>query len=483
MTTDAAVEQFSRWTAARTTRRSFLHRLGQLAVLVAAGPTIAGFLLRRAEARVCGQTGVTPKCDTFDCAGPDDVWGWCWYASDGCCRNDGLKKICDCCTVNYPNVHGYCPSGTNVRCIVESCGTDPRLLHVTLTPVTWELGGYTEAAIASSGLLANQLSGNQTGSSGFGSSTRAVIAPEADAGAQLIAAPLAGTLGAPLLTAAYTGPSSADLSLLVQLGVSKVLGVGPLDAVALTTAFGSVGIDYQVVADDADHTALSIAVAAAIGAINDINRTVTIANSGLSAAAGPLAAAFAAVNGFPIALGSAATAAIGQPTLYVGPEPSDAGVPSERTSATTLQDLSIELADMALTAPLADTTRLTLAPEGSGDLIDLVNLGTPILLHPPGLLGPLEQWIQDHTVRYGYVEEVFFTRGPGELTTEQYWHLQSAVNGFRVDQLMGRPGDGLPVFRQPYAERPIGMARTDGALPVGSVEPPSYWTDLGQTLR
>ncbi len=68
-TIDGAVERVGRWTAARTTRRSFLHRLGQLAVFVAAGPTIAGLLIREAQARVCGQSGVTPKCDTFDCTG------------------------------------------------------------------------------------------------------------------------------------------------------------------------------------------------------------------------------------------------------------------------------------------------------------------------------------------------------------------------------------------------------------------------------
>ena len=77
MTMDTTVERMGRWTAARTTRRSFLHRLGQLAVFVAAGPTIAGLLIREAQARVCGQSGVTPKCDTFDCNGADDVWGWC----------------------------------------------------------------------------------------------------------------------------------------------------------------------------------------------------------------------------------------------------------------------------------------------------------------------------------------------------------------------------------------------------------------------
>ena len=48
------------------------------------------------------------------------------------CAGGALKKICDCCRANHPNVHGYCPSGTNVLCIVESCGADPRVQVVAL---------------------------------------------------------------------------------------------------------------------------------------------------------------------------------------------------------------------------------------------------------------------------------------------------------------------------------------------------------------
>ena len=122
-------ETAARWLAGRTTRRSFLGRFGRGAVLVAGGTSLASILTtQEAEARVCGQSGVSEKCATYDC---DDVWGWCWYAT-GCCAGGALKKICDCCRVNYPNVHGYCPSGTNVLCIVESCGADPRVQVVTV---------------------------------------------------------------------------------------------------------------------------------------------------------------------------------------------------------------------------------------------------------------------------------------------------------------------------------------------------------------
>lgn len=462
---DGAVEYLGRWAAARTTRRSFLHRLGQLAVFVAAGPTIATLLIREAQARVCGQSGVTPKCDTFDCTGPGDVWGWCWYASDGCCRNDGLKKICDCCTVDYPNVHGYCPSGTNVRCIVESCGNDPRVLSVALTRIAWSGGtGYHHAAIAA----------------GHGLGHRVVVADETNRWTQMIAAPLAGALGIPLLGIAAGGPSQDDLALLTSLGVSEVSVVG---SVAGLDAFAARSMTLDQVAVGTDLADLSVQVAHRIVAINDINRTVTVEASGLSGDAAPSAAALAALGGFPLLVGSGAAATVGLPTLYVGPEPADVGLVADRTTATSLVDLSLELAELASGLPNVSTDQLALAPAGGTDTIGLVNLGVPIALHPADRLGRLETWLQEYALRYGELSEIYYVEGPGQLVTSEYWKLQGAVNGFRVDQLTGVAGEGLPVIRQPLAERPIGLARTDGAFDWGSYGPPNYWTNQGQTFR
>ena len=461
---DTAVERLGRWTAARTTRRSFLHRAGQLAVVVAAGPTLAGLIMREAQARVCGQSGVTPKCDTFDCNGPGDVWGWCWYASDGCCRNDGLKKICDCCTVDYPNVHGYCPSGTNVRCIVESCGTDPRLQTVALTPLVWTgATAYHHAAIRA----------------GHGLATRAVVAPDQHRWLQYVAAPLAGALGGPLLGIADSGPSADDLALLAGIGVSQVLVVGP---VAATSAFTGRGIGVDVVTTGTDPAAVSRTVADRIRSLNDINRTVTVETTGLSADAAPVAAILAALGGYPLLVGSATAADFGAPTLAVGPEPAGS-LPGERTSATKLVELSMELANLAAVLPNVPGRRLAIAPAGSSDVIGLTNLGTPVVLHPANGLGPLEWWLQAHALSHGELTEVYHTRGPGQLTTAEYWKLQGAVNGYRVDQLQGVAGQGLPVIRQPVAERPVGRARIDGALDFGSNGVPSYWTSQGQTFR
>ena len=475
-TLDRSVEHLGRWTARRTSRRSFLHRVGQLAVVVAAGPSIATLLMRRAEARVCGQSGVTPKCDTFDCVGPGDVWGWCWYASDGCCRNGGLKKICDCCTVDYPNVHGYCPSGTNVRCIVESCGTDPRLQTVRLTSMSWEGGGsgYYHAAIA-----AGHLAGRRP-------AARAVLAPASDPWLQYIAAPLAGSLGVPFLAVGSSGPSTEELSMLNELGVDEVLTVGSIPGLGKVTG---AGITADAATLSSDPVTASIEVAERIRSINDINRTVTVGRSGLSADAAPYAAAFAALGGFPLLVSVAAATTVGHPTLFVAINPTGAAADlvHDKTKSVALEALSAELGALAAALPTVGgggaQRRLAIAPAGSSDVVGLANLGVPIVAHPPDRLGHLEQWLQDYSLQWGELTEVFHVDGPGELTTDEYWKLQAAVNGYRVDQLQGVAGQGLPVIRQPLAERPVGLARADGAFDWGSQSPPAYWTRLGQTLR
>ena len=185
---DRVVEGWSRRLAARSTRRSFLGKVGRTSVLVAAGPSLATLLAGRADARVCGQSGVSPKCPTYDCVGPGTVWGWCWYASgDVCCAGGGLKKICDCCKLAHPNVHGYCPAGTNVFCIVESCHADPRVMNVPVLP----FGGGDTAFVAASVSRARFPTGSTP-------SAPPVLADAGDARMIAVAAPLAVVTGAPL---------------------------------------------------------------------------------------------------------------------------------------------------------------------------------------------------------------------------------------------------------------------------------------------
>ncbi len=465
---DHLVEKAGRWTAARTTRRSFLHRLGQFIVVIAAGPTIATLLMKQVEARVCGQSGVTPKCATFGCSGEGHVWGWCWYASDGCCRNNGLKKICDCCVVNYPNVHGYCPSGTNVACIVESCGEDPRVNQVDIATVAWQnTDGYFSSAVeAGQGARAS----------------RAVIALATDRYFPLMAAPLAGALGAPLFVVGAGGLSFSDLSRMQNLGVRTAMLVGAVPS-SVNTSLSGAGIQTEAVTTSADRSTAGIEIAERIRSISAIHRTVTVVDSGFSAGSAVFAANFAAVNGFPLVVGAAAADAVGSPTFYVGPEATGASVDAQRTASTNLPALSIELADLAAVSPTAQARRIALVSEASADLVGLLNLQASIVLHPIDRLGTVADWLESHGRKYGKFEKVFFVQGPGQLTPDEYWRLQGTVNGFRVNELMGVSGQGLPVIRQPLAERPIGMARIDGSIPWGSEPAPSYWTSVAQTFR
>lgn len=466
---DDAVERAGRWLAGRQSRRSFLGRAGKAAVLVAAGPTVATLLADRAEARVCGQSGVAPKCPTFDCLYSDSVWGWCWYASDGCCRNGGLKKICDCCTLGWPNVHGYCPTGHNVRCIVESCGTDPRVQTTLLTRLAPDAAGYTGAA----------------------RSLRYRTAPTvvvADAEAPLlaaVAAPVAGVLGAPFLRFPRAGFGPEQQQLLAGLQVRRVVLVAPALA-AQADAFRAAGLEVELVGTSTEPGRFSEEVAAWIRGVNRIGRSVTIVPEGLSGAMASTAAAFAAAQGFPLLVGGGAAQAVGLPTLLVGPEAvalsGTVGVAAEATGSRSALALGAELAELAYANPVTDRGRVAIVPEGV-DALELVDLGVPVLHHPVWSIGSLLDWLVRHQRAYGSLGECCLGIGSGRIGDEDVWRLQSTLNGYQVQELMGVAGQGLPVISQPMAERPIGAARVDGRPTYPDQPPPAYWTSRAQTLR
>ncbi len=278
------------------------------------------------------------------------------------------------------------------------------------------------------------------------------------------------------------GLSFSDLSRMQNLGVRTAMLVGSVPS-AVTTSLNQADIGSDVVTTSADPSTASIEVAERIRTISAIHRTVTVVDSGFSAGSAILAANFAAINGFPLVVGVDAADAVGSPTFYVGPEASGASVDAQRTSSTNLPALALELADLAAVSPSGQTRRLALVSEATADLVGLLNLQASIVLHPIDQLGAIADWIEAHGRRYGKFEKVFFVQGPGQLTPDEYWRLQGTVNGFRVNELMGVSGQGLPVIRQPMAERPIGMARIDGSIPWGSEPAPSYWTSVAQTFR
>ncbi len=210
---DRLTETGARWLARRTTRRSFLGTAGKAVLVTAGGTAVSVAFAQQAEARVCGQSGVSPKCPTYDC-NPPDFWGWCWYAGNAvCCADGGLKKICDCCRTNYPNVQGYCPDGSSVFCIVESCLEDPRVQRVVLD--RWI---STSAAGTSAERTAARLAP--------GAAPTVVVATADDPLMAAVAAPVAVELGVPLLLVPAAGLPEPLARELGRLGTTRVVAVG-----------------------------------------------------------------------------------------------------------------------------------------------------------------------------------------------------------------------------------------------------------------
>ncbi len=457
---DRSVELLSRWLAVRTSRRSFLGRLARVAVLVATGPTLAVMLARRAEARVCGQTGVTPKCPTFDCDGEDDVWGWCWYASPGCCSNGGLKKVCDCCTYNWPNVHGYCPSGTNVRCIVESCHSDPRVMPVGLSAVSGDDGPTVAAALVQ------------------GTATVAWLSDTDPVTAATIA-PIAALDDAPLLLTDGDRLHPATIRAIQRHGIERI------EHVAGTVSDGALAeaARYTTVAEatpgesSADR---AIRVLDATGA----RRIIGVVGDGRSADLAPLLAGIAAATGCPIVVGRAdidAVHAERRPvvTWLVGPEAADeagsiaGGVPVGRAVglAAALREASTRILE---TEPTSDLPVILAPTAADATHVGLAAARGPVLLHGDGTIDTdARAFLRAHQER---LSSARYVRTVGSLSDAGIWETQSAVNHFDTHQLRGVPGEGLPVFSQPRAEREIGKARIAAfrADEVATDESP-YW--------
>jgi len=438
-TVDRLVERAGRWTAARGTRRSFLGRLGKAAVLVAGGPALATLIADPADARVCGQSGVSPRCPTFDC---NDSWGWCWYAT-GCCAGGRLKKICDCCRFRHPNVHGYCPPGTNVLCIVESCGQDPRLMRVGLERLVTD----DPDAVASRIRQAN-----------FPAGAGAIAITDAEdplVGAVAVAA--ASIIGIPIIHAPRGRLGEAHLRVLTTVGVVHAVILGPQLPAELDRQLAMYGIRVERIGQDPNRSTFSAQVAADLQRRVGPRNAVAITDSGLSLASAPAAAAFAAGAGYPIIIG-ADTRRAGAGIYLVGPElaPRAADLPGAAVvSGGSVAEIAVNFATMAR-AEGRGRGRIALVPEGSPVALAMASLGAPLLVHEPGTFaGPTRDWLIGN--RDG-LTSAWLGGQSGAMGSPAIWQLQSALNGFDVQLLRGTGGQGLPVIDQPVSQRPIGRA-------------------------
>lgn len=469
---DAAVERIGRRLAARTTRRSFLERMAKVSVLVAGGPALVNLLAGRAEARVCGQSGVAPRCPTFDCVGEGNVWGWCWYASSGCCSNGGLKKICDCCRLNHPFAHGYCPSSYNVFCIVESCRNDPRVMTVPID----RLGGASGPAVAAA-LSRVRYASDRGGT--------AVVTDEADPLVSSIARPLAAVLDGPALLTARDQVPAATIDELQRLGVREVVIVGPAIARTVDVELTTKGILVRRVGSASQIGALSVEVARVILDQGGSTRAWCVAPTGESAATASAAAAVAAHRRGPFVVGVEAAAQLANEgagtvvTHLIGPGAAEragevaGGFPVRGANRL---ELAAALVGVAVAMERLRGITVHLVPEASMGLAAATGPGL-VLWHPDGRLGGAFDVIAQHREGMGRAALV---GSVGSFGDDGTYLLQSALHGFDVQHLQGQAGQGLPVIPQPESERPIGQARVAGAPPQDDRR---YWSSRANPLE
>ncbi|CAN5875585.1 MAG: hypothetical protein H0V93_00480 [Euzebyales bacterium] len=444
---DELVERAGRWTAGRTTRRSFLGQLGRLGVLVAGGAGMATLLADVAYARVCGQSGVAPKCDTFTC---NETWGWCWYAS-GCCADGALKKICDCCAPNTPNPVGYCPSGTQVLCIVESCGADPRLQ--TKPTVVLDETDPTRLTVAVSRRVYPD------------GAALAVIGDAESALFGAVAASAARLADGPVLLTPRAGLHGAVAEELGRLRVEFVKVIGSTLSPAVDAELAARGIHVERVGNSTDAGDFSAEVAAWSRGLTGGRTGVVVMPGAAQRVVGP-AAALANALRLPLLLGDSAAVreALASPrpvrrTYVVTDDPAAADSWPGGTPVTGGDpvELSVAIADVVVGLRGGVPSPMTLAqPETDRAAVAMATVPGPLLLHPPGQLGPVFDWVLRHRAA---LDGALVSGGGDAFGSPPTYDLQAVLNEFETHLLSGQAGEGLPVIPQPREERPIGKAR------------------------
>jgi hypothetical protein len=456
--TDSVTERAARWLAARTTRRSFIGNVGKVGLVAAGGSVIATVLTERAEARVCGQSGVSPKCPTYDCF-PPSVWGWCWYAGNAsCCADGGLKKICDCCLANHPNVHGYCPDGTNVFCIVESCLEDPRVMKVPVSPLP--------------GQSATQVSVQRTSGLAAGSVNTVVLADATDRFAASLAIPVAARLGAAMLSSDGTSLDPLLVAELARLGAKRIVAVGPNFTAGLLGAINSLpGINsIGHLGTNPSLPVASVEIAQWLTAEGMPTNYVVVGFTGLGIQLAPAAASVAALSSAALLLGADAAGAIaglqpGAAITWVGDVAGQGRSGDATVGGTDPLVVSRDLAARRLAAePAASFALALVVSDDSAHSVPVVQPGSIAIVHGPDTVEPaMRDWLIANRARFS--SATMATGARGGMTNQRVYDTQGAVNGFLPHLLTGTDGMGLPVIPQPVEEMAQGKARVTGPAP------------------
>lgn len=446
--------------AKRSSRRSFLGNVGKVAIVAAGGSAVAGLFAQQAQARVCGQTGVSPKCPTYDCLQPG-FFGYCWYASPGCCTNGGLKKICDCCLTGWPNVQGYCPDGASVYCVVESCLEDPRVQNVVLE--RWNGDNPVTASIARSGTRPTAVN--------------VVIASAAHPLAAAMAVPVGGEIGAPILFCPTDRIPDEVIAEIARLGAKRLIVAAPgMSDSARATLDGLATIENLTpTASGEDWAGASVEIARWL-IERGRSELVAIGADGEALAIAPAAAAFASTRRGVLLIGPDAVRAVrdSNPTraftaTSIGNAMKGAIGNAKEFLAPDLETLSLVLADQIISKD-SGTLSVGFAALSSGGFSSIVASNSVVIVHNDGVTSTrVRDWIIERRRRFSRAE--LCLHSPGALDNTAIYQLQSALNGFDAHQLAGVAGQGFPVYPQPLDERIAGHARVSGELPSTSRPP------------
>jgi hypothetical protein len=456
---DSTTEFAARWLAARSTRRSFLAGVARVAMIGVGTKAVSAVLSDQAQARVCGQSGTSPMCPTYDCVGPDVVFGYCWYASPGCCANGGLKKICDCCGIGYKNVQGYCPQGSAVYCVVESCLEDPRVQSVPLE--RYVVADPIEASIAA---LIDR---------GADTTATVVLVSAEDPLLVAVAMPVASELGAPLVACDRNSLSAILVDELKRVGVRRVVTVGPISASMLSAleALGATTIDRITTA--ADQANISLETAKWLAQRTGFYEAVCIGAGGAAVTLAPVAGAYAAQRRRPLLISADAVGAfLGDRTAgvaFIGTEV--AGANSRFAGSISMnsddpQLISLTMANRGLSASQG-TVAITFADASQSFVASPLALGAIVVLVPSASNDVLRDWLMENRKRFSGAKLVRAVSAPADDSL--VYALQSALNGYDAHLLSGNDGDGLPVYAQPFEEQAMGAVRVTGPLPSTTV--------------
>jgi hypothetical protein len=452
-------ERAGRWLAARTTRRSFLGTVGKVGLVAAGGSVLSQVLADRAEARVCGQSGVSPKCPTFDCLAPS-VWGWCWYAGNAsCCADGGLKKICDCCRANHPNVHGYCPEGSNVYCVVESCLEDPRVMKVIVN----SYNGSTAAAVGI----------QRTAAFASASLAAVVIAHPTDRFLAALATPVAARITGAVLTTPLEGLLPEVATEITRLGAKRVVVVGSgFSPAVLESLAALVGAEFvEHIGTNPSVPAASIEVARWMGIAGAQDSAIVIGTGGQSQLLAPAAGAAAALDQSVLLIGVDAANALRAERstvglTFVGEATPGASAADRQVTGADAGELARKLAELRVAAEPAALWPIALVVgDDSAFSSCLVQPGNMVVLHGSDLVdAPTRDWLLARRAKLSAAHVA--AGGRAGLSEQRVYEVQSAVNGFNAHLLIGGDGMGIPVIPQPNEEKAIGRARVTGPAPT-----------------